>query len=144
MGKKRVITKGEQAGGSGVPPAQKTVAKGRSFRDGRINVYSSYNNTLMSLADVQGNVVFVASAGAAGFKGNKKSTPFAASKVAELLAEAAGARGVERVSVILRGIGPGRESALRSFATKVFEIISIQDKTPVPHNGPRPRKVRRV
>jgi small subunit ribosomal protein S11 len=142
MGKKRVITKGEQAGGSGVPPAQKTVAKGRSFRDGRINVYSSYNN--MSLADVQGNVVFVASAGAAGFKGNKKSTPFAASKVAELLAEAAGARGVERVSVILRGIGPGRESALRSLATKGFEIISIQDKTPVPHNGPRPRKVRRV
>lgn len=98
----------------------------------------------MSLADNQGNVQVVVSAGAAGFKGNKKSTPFAASKVAELLAEAASARGVERIAIILRGIGPGRESALRSLATKGFEIMSIQDKTPVPHNGPRPRKVRRV
>lgn len=109
-----------------------------------MNIYSSYNNTMLSLADLQGNVVLVTSAGAVGFKGTKKSTPFAASKVAEALAEAAKARGVERISITLRGIGPGRESALRSLGTRGFEIQSIRDLTPVPHNGPRLRKARRV
>ena len=94
--------------------------------------------------DMQGNVVFTTSAGSVGFKGTKKSTPYAASKVAEALADVAKARGVERIAIILRGIGPGRESALRSLGTKGFEIQSIKDRTPVPHNGPRLRKVRRV
>lgn len=99
---------------------------------------------MLSLADMQGNVVFTTSAGAVGFKGTKKSTPFAASKVAETLAEVAKARGVERIAITLRGIGPGRESAMRSLGTRGFEIQSIQDVTAVPHNGPRLRKVRRV
>lgn len=107
-------------------------------------MYSSYNNTIISLADAKGNIVFTTSAGAIGFKGTKKSTPFAASKVAETLADAAKTRGVERIAVVLRGIGPGRESALRSLGTKGFEILSIRDATPVPHNGPRLRKPRRA
>ena len=142
MGKKRVIKKGESARAPTF--ASKAPSKGRSFQDGRVSIYSSYNNTIISLADTQGNVVFTTSAGAVGFKGTKKSTPYAASKVAETLADVAKARGVERIAITLRGIGPGRESALRSLGTKGFEIQSIQDRTPVPHNGPRRKKVRRV
>lgn len=127
---------------SAVP--KKAPGKGRSFRDGRINIFSSYNNTLLSLADEKGDVVYTTSAGAVGFKGTKKSTPFAASKVAETLADAAKSRGVERVTIVLRGIGPGRDSALRSLGTRGFEVMSITDATPVPHNGPRLRKPRRV
>lgn len=143
MGKKRVIKKGESTGGAPTF-ASKAPSKGRSFSEGRVSVYSSYNNTILSLADTQGNVVFTTSAGAVGFKGTKKSTPYAASKVAEALADVAKARGVERIAIILRGIGPGRESALRSLGARGFEIQSIKDRTPVPHNGPRKRKVRRV
>jgi len=143
MGKKRVIKKGE-SGVVSTTPAVKAAAKKRTLREGRVNIYSSYNNTILSLADMKGNVVFTTSAGAVGFKGTKKSTPFAASKVAETLAEVAKAWGVERIAITLRGIGPGRESAMRSLGTRGFEIQSIRDLTPVPHNGPRLRKVRRV
>ena len=143
MGKKRVIQKGEGVG-KATTFIPKISTKGRSFSEGRVSIYSSYNNTIASLADAQGNVVFTTSAGAVGFKGTKKSTPYAASKVAEALADVAKERGVERIAITLRGIGPGRESALRSLGTKGFEIQSIKDRTPVPHNGPRLRKVRRV
>ena len=142
MGKKRVIKKGESS--TAISAVPRTSAKGKTFSEGRVSIYSSYNNTILSLADIQGNVVFTISAGAVGFKGTKKSTPFAASKVAETLADVAKARGVERIAITLRGIGPGRESALRSLGTRGFEIQSIRDRTPVPHNGPRLRKVRRV
>ena len=98
----------------------------------------------MSLTDPAGNVLSNVSAGAIGFKGARKSTPFAASKVAETLSTHAKNKGIERVEIFIKGIGSGRESALRSFATKGMEILSIRDVTPVPHNGPRPRKVRRV
>ena len=142
MGKKRVIKKGESSGAGAT--SVRIPTKGRTFADGRGSVYSSYNNTIISLADVQGNVVFSTSAGSVGFKGTKKSTPYAASKVAEALADVAKARGVERIAITLRGIGPGRESALRSLGARGFEIQSIRDLTPVPHNGPRKKKVRRV
>ena len=141
MGKKRVIKKGES---SSTTAAVRIPTKGRTFTDGKVSIYSSYNNTIISLADVQGNVVFSTSAGSVGFKGTKKSTPYAASKVAEALADVAKARGVERIAITLRGIGPGRESALRSLGARGFEIQSIRDLTPVPHNGPRKKKVRRV
>ena len=143
MGKKRVIKKGD-AEGTTPAVAPKTKKGGKVLRDGRINIYSSYNNTMLSLADPQGNIVFTTSAGAIGFKGTKKSTPFAASKVAETLSDVAKTKGVERIAVTLRGIGPGRDSALRSLGTKGFEIQSIRDLTPVPHNGPKLRKARRV
>lgn len=143
MGKKRIIAKQEEIIEK-TPAVSPITPKGREMKEGRVNIYSSYNNTLMALSDLSGNVLFATSAGAAGFKGTKKSTPYAASKVAEILCEVARARGIERFSVALKGIGPGRESALRSLGTKGFEIMSIRDATPVPHNGPKPRKVRRV
>ncbi|MBI4138335.1 MAG: 30S ribosomal protein S11 [Candidatus Wildermuthbacteria bacterium] len=143
MGKKRVIEKGDQAG-SEVQSNAPSSSRGTGMKEGRVSVYSSYNNTIISLADRNGSVVFATSAGRLGFKGSKKSTPFAASKVAETVADVAKNKGVERIWVAVRGIGPGRESALRSLGTKGFEIQAIKDATGVPHNGPRPRKVRRV
>ena len=149
MGKKRVITKGETET-QGVSDQARTPSEAvapvaeRKFRDGRIYIYSSYNNTLMTLTDEKGNVASSVSAGRMGFKGTKKSTPFAASKVADQLSQAARLRGVERVHVYVKGIGSGRDSALRSLGAKGLEITAITDITPVPHNGPRAPKVRRV
>lgn len=150
MGKKRVIAKSEATAqdkaseaksGEGVLAVQETH---KARKEGRIYIFSSYNNTKMSLTDPAGNVISNVSAGAIGFKGARKSTPFAASKVAETLSTIAKNKGIDRVEILIKGIGSGRESALRSFATKGMEILSIKDVTPVPHNGPRPRKVRRV
>lgn len=114
------------------------------LKEGRIYISSSYNNTIITLTDTQGNVLGWASAGNIGFKGTKKATPFAASKVAEALAQKAKKLGVERVSAFVKGIGSGRESALRSLATKGLELESITDVTPIPHDGCRPPKARRV
>lgn len=149
MGKKRIIKKGNEEGGDERGAAGKGTSEGKrtsskKVLQGRMYVYSSYNNTLISLTDGQGNVLAQASAGAMGFKGTKKSTPFAASKVADALAQVARSRGMEKLEILIKGIGSGRDSALRSIGSKGFEISSIRDITPIPHNGPRPRKVRRV
>lgn len=149
MGKKRIIAKSEEATqGQGSPAKPEGEVLGvqvpKARKEGRIYIFSSYNNTKMSLTDPAGNVISNVSAGAIGFKGARKSTPFAASKVAETLSTTAKNKGIDRVEILIKGIGSGRESALRSFATKGMEILSIKDITPVPHNGPRPRKVRRV
>lgn len=112
--------------------------------EGRIYVSSSYNNTIITLTDSNGGVLKWASAGSIGFKGTKKATPFAASKVSETLCLAAKKLGVVKVSVFVKGIGSGRESAIRSLAAHGLEIVCIKDITPVPHNGCRPPKVRRV
>lgn len=111
---------------------------------GVLHIQATYNNTLVSLADKSGNVFVSASSGGLGFKGAKKSTPFAAAKVGELIGEKATLLGVKDVAVIIRGVGSGRESAMRSFAGKGIAITGIQDRTPVPHNGPRAPKPRRV
>jgi len=152
MGKKRVIKKGDEESAEGGKIAsggttRKTAKKGglaKKIKDGKIFMYCSYNNTLMTLTDEMGNVIASTSAGAIGFKGTKKSTPFAASKVVDALTVVAKNRGIERLDVVLKGVGSGRDSALRSIGGKGFEINSIVDKTPVPHNGPRGRKIRRV
>jgi small subunit ribosomal protein S11 len=152
MGKKRVIKKeggeladsAKAAAGGTARKVRKKGSSAKKIKEGRVYIYCSYNNTLMTLTDTDGNVVANASAGAMGFKGTKKSTPFAASKVADALAGVAQNRGVEKLDVILKGVGSGRDSALRSIGGKGFDINSIEDKTPVPHNGPRARKVRRV
>jgi small subunit ribosomal protein S11 len=107
-------------------------------------VQSTYNNTLCLLADVSGNALAQSSAGALGFKGAKKGTPFAAAKVGEVLAEKAKLMGVREVSVVIKGVGSGRESAVRSFITKGISISAVKDVTPVPHNGPRAPRPRRV
>ena len=113
-------------------------------RDGRIYISSSYNNTIITLTDSSGNKLTAASAGSIGFKGAKKATPFAASKVAEGICLTAQKLKIERVAVYVKGIGSGRDSAIRSLAGHGLDITGIKDVTPVPHNGCRPPKVRRV
>ena len=150
MGKKRIIQKTEEEllkEREKIEAGMKKEVKVKNatrMKEGRIYIASSYNNTVISLTDKQGNVLTWASAGSIGFKGTKKATPFAASKVAENIALSAQKLGVERVTVLVRGIGSGRESAIRSLAARGLNIISITDVTPVPHNGCRPPKVRRV
>jgi len=149
MGKKRVIKQTEEEilkEGQEIESKAKEQAKGFSKRiqEGRIYISSSYNNTLLTLTDDKGNVLSWVSAGQIGFKGSKKATPFAASKVAEAVVQAAEKIGIERIEVFVKGIGSGRDSAVRSLAAHGLEIISIKDMTPVPHNGCRQSKVRRV
>lgn len=114
------------------------------MREGRVYISSSYNNTIISLTDDGGNLLCWRSAGSIGFKGTKKGTPFAASKVAEAVAEALKKMSIEKVQVFVKGIGSGRDSAVRSLAARGIDISTIKDITPIPHNGCRPRKIRRV
>ncbi len=149
MGKKRIIKKTEE---EVLKEREKIEAKmrketkvgPRKLKEGKVYIASSYNNTLMTLTNPQGDVLLWKSAGSIGFKGTKKATPFAASKVAEVFIDDARRLGVERVEVLVRGIGSGRESALRSLANRGLDIVSIKDVTPIPHNGCRPPKARRV
>jgi len=122
--------------------AGKSVTK--KFEVGRIYINASYNNTLISVTDDKGNLVAWSSAGALGFSGPKKATPFASAKVVAALAEKIQKSGPFNVQVFVSGIGGGRDSAMRSLANRGFTILSIKDVTPIPHNGPRPPKVRRV
>lgn len=142
MGKKRIVKKGGEGGAEGSGPS--TRASKRKLDSGRLYVEATYNNTKVALSDPQGNIVAWSSAGSLGFAGAKKGTPFAAAKVGEILADRATAMGMKEVSVTVSGVGAGRESSIRAFATKGIHIRSIQDTTPVPHNGPRPPKPRRV
>lgn len=121
-----------------------TVKRPTRARQGKVYISSTYNNTIISFTDEVGNVLCQKSAGAIGFKGTKKGTPFAASKVAESVAEAIKKIAVEKVKVLVRGVGSGRDSAVRSLAARGIDIVSIKDVTPIPHNGCRPKKVRRV
>ena len=150
MGKKHIITQTKE---EIIKEGEKIEAKSQKeskievthkIRDGKIYISSSYNNTIITLADVKGNVLAWVSAGSIGFKGTKKATPFAASKVAESVAQVANKIGVEKVAIFVKGIGSGRESAIRSLAARGLELTSIKDVTPVPHNGCRPPKARRV
>lgn len=112
--------------------------------DGVAHIKATFNNTLVTIADNAGNVLAWASAGTAGFKGSKKSTPFAATMAAEKAGREAAAMGVRRVLVRVRGPGSGRESAIQALATAGLQVSSIHDVTPLPHNGCRPPKKRRV
>ena len=109
-----------------------------------LSIEATFNNTKAVVSDVKGNVLFWSSSGSLGFKGAKKGTPFAASKVGEVLAEKAVAAGIKDVSVVVRGVGSGREPLIRGFIGTGIELVSIKDRTPVPHNGPKPKKPRRV
>ena len=116
----------------------------RSLSIGQVHIMASFNNTIVTVTDIQGNTVAWGSAGSAGFKGSRKSTPFAARLAAEQAAQAAQQMGLQEVDVIVKGPGPGRESALRAIQTLGVKITAISDVTPVPHNGCRPPKKRRV
>ncbi len=144
MGKKRIIKKS----GKGLDQGRKEralskIAK-RRLEKGVLHVEATFNNTKVVLTDEKGNAIMSSSAGALGFSGARKSTPYAAAKVGELLGEKAMTIGLKEASVVIRGIGAGRESALRGFSSKGIAIRAIKDATPVPHNGPRPPKPRRV
>ncbi|MSR71200.1 MAG: 30S ribosomal protein S11 [Candidatus Taylorbacteria bacterium] len=142
MGKKRIVTtEGDKAKGNTNPKATSSKKK---LESGILYVQSTYNNTKVLLTDPQGNAVAWSSCGSLGFKGAKKGTPFAAAKVGETLAVTAETLGVKQVAVVVRGVGSGRESSIRGFTSRGINITSIRDVTPVPFNGPKPPKPRRV
>jgi len=149
MGKTRIIQKSEEEllkEKEKIESAVKKEIKNSVYKKefGKIYISSSYNNTIITLTDERGNVLSWVSAGSIGFKGTKKATPFAASKVAEAVALAVKKIGIDKISVFVKGIGSGRDSALRSLVNQGLNIISIKDITPIPHNGCRPPKIRRV
>jgi small subunit ribosomal protein S11 len=116
----------------------------RTLSAGQIHILATFNNTIVTVTDPDGNTVTWGSAGSAGFKGSRKSTPFAARLAAEQAIKAAMALGLQEVEVFVKGPGPGRESAIRAIQTLGLKVTSIADITPVPHNGCRPPKKRRV
>ena len=116
----------------------------RSFTKGVAHIHATFNNTIVTITDPQGNVISWQSAGTVGFKGSRKSTPFAAQMAAEAAAKTAMEHGLHKVAVFVKGPGSGRETAVRSLQAAGLEVSSIQDCTPIPHNGCRPRKRRRV
>lgn len=149
MGKKKIAkqtTEEVLKAGAAVESAAAKVSKGlkKKYDSGRIYIKSSYNNTFITVTDDKGGVIAWASAGSLGFNGPKKATPFAASKVVSALTEKLKKSGPNRVEVFVNGVGGGRDSSVRSLINHGFNIISIKDITPIPHNGPRPPKVRRV
>lgn len=116
----------------------------RHLEKGVLHIEATFNNTKAVLTDEKGNAVVASSAGALGFSGARKSTPYAAAKVGEFLGEKGTMIGLKEAAVVIRGVGAGRESVLRAFSSKGIQIRAIKDVTPVPHNGPRPPKPRRV
>ncbi len=144
MGKKRIVKKA----GGGVDKGKISRSLSRVPRKNVgscvLYVQSTYNNTKLLLADKKGDALAWSSSGSLGFKGAKKGTPFAAAKVGEIIGEKAVMMGVGEADIIVIGIGPGRESSIRAFSSKGISLSSIKDKTPVPHNGPRKKKPRRV
>jgi len=147
MGKKKVVDKKPESAKSEKAIESKPTKsrkEGRKIDSGRIYIKASYNNTVLSITDAKGNVLAWATAGSLGFSGPKKATPFAASKVVSAISEKVAKTGPVDVEVIVSGVGAGRDSAIRSLANAGFNIVSIKDVTPIPHNGPKPPKVRRI
>ncbi len=144
MGKKRIIKKSGRGMDAGRKERAMSKVTKRHLEKGILHIEATFNNTKATLTDDKGNAVISSSAGALGFSGARKSTPYAAAKVGEFLGEKSATIGLKEVTVIIRGVGAGRESALRAFSGKGIAIKSIKDVTPVPHNGPRPPKPRRV
>jgi len=150
MGKKTIKTqtaeeaiKEKQKTEAAVAKASEKIAS-KKFENGRVYINASYNNTLITVTDDRGNMLAWSSAGSLGFSGPKKATPFAASKVVAAIAEKLKKSGPANVNVFVSGVGGGRDSAIRSLSNQGFNLLGIKDVTPIPHNGPRPAKVRRV
>lgn len=150
MGKKKVTTQTTEEAIKENQKIETAVGKttekasSKRFENGRIYVKASYNNTLITVTDDKGNLLAWSSAGSLGFSGPKKATPFAASKIVAALAEKLKKSGPVNVRIFVSGVGGGRDSSIRSLANHGFNILSIKDVTPIPHNGPRPPKTRRV
>ena len=132
-----------------MPPKSRTGVKKvrrkerKNIAHGHAHIKSTFNNTIVSITDPGGSVISWASSGQVGFKGSRKSTPYAAQLAAEKCARAAMEHGVKKVDVLVRGPGSGRETAIRSIAAAGIEVVAIKDVTPLPHNGCRPKKRRR-
>jgi len=152
MGKKKIIKKTEEDILKEKEKLETAITKaaaekgtgGKKIGTGRVYINASYNNTIITATDRAGNVITWASAGSLGFSGPKKATPFAASKVVTVISEKLKKIGFSNIEIIVKGVGAGRDSAIRALANQKFNILSIKDLTPIPHNGPRPPKVRRV
>ncbi len=144
MGKRKVLKRNN----SGVDSSLKarSLSKGlkKKVTEALLYVESTYNNTKVTLTDHKGDVLAWSSSGSLGFKGAKKGTPYAAGKIGELLGEKASQAGIKEVKAVVKGVGSGRESAIRSFAGFGIDVTSIEDRTPVPHNGPKPKKPRHI
>jgi len=151
MGKKHIIETNQEEAIKEEAKVEAAVNKdtkikptAAGIREGKVFVSSSYNNTLVTLTNQRGQVLAWKSAGSVGFKGAKKATSFAASRVAEAIANICKKMGIEKIEIFVKGIGAGRESAVRTLVAQGLNISSIKDVTPIPHNGCRPKKVRRV
>lgn len=142
MGKKRIVKKGGSAGEGGAKSASRTPKK--KVTAGTLYVEATFNNTKAVLTDKSGNALIWSSAGSLGFKGAKKGTPFAASKVGETLADKAELMGLKEIDAVVRGVGSGREPTIRAFIAKGYDLTGVRDETPIPHNGPKAKKPRRV
>ncbi|GIW65328.1 MAG: 30S ribosomal protein S11 [Candidatus Parcubacteria bacterium] len=146
MGKKKVVTKKEDS--SNIKPetavVKKSSKKVKKVDLAKVYINATYNNTIITVTDAKGNVLAWSSAGSTGFSGPKKATPFAASKVVSVVTEKIKPFEIQNLEIYVKGIGSGRDSAIRSFASAGFNIILLKDVTPIPHNGPRPPKPRRV
>jgi small subunit ribosomal protein S11 len=142
MAKPETAAPAANAPAAGAPRARKKERK--NISSGIAHVNATFNNTMITISDVQGNTIAWSSAGSQGFKGSRKSTPYAAQVAAENCGRKAMEHGMKVLSVFVKGPGTGRESALRALQAVGFTITAIQDVTPVPHNGCRPRKRRRV
>ncbi len=135
--KEEAVIESEGAKSSAKTPKKKITS-------GVLHIEATFNNTKVLFSDKTGNTLFWSSAGSLGFRGAKKGTPFAASKVGDVIGEKAAVLGVKDADVVVLGVGSGREPAIRAFMARGIDITSILDATPVPHNGPKPKKPRRV
>lgn len=144
MGKKRIIQKTDLTTEEGIASAIKAGSPKKKIQEGEVHIQSTYNNTIITISDTKGNVIMACSSGALGFRGAKKGTPYAATKVAEFLGEKSKVIGIQKFNIFVKGVGAGREAAVRSFIGQGFDAGFIRDVTPVPHNGPRAPKPRRV
>ena len=131
-------------GGKKAVTAVRRRRERKNIERGAAHIQSTFNNTLITLTDMDGNALSWSSAGSNGFKGSRKSTPFAAQSAAEVAAKAAMEHGLKSVEVFVKGPGSGREAAIRALETAGLKVVSIKDITPIPHNGCRPPKKRRV
>lgn len=144
MGKKRIIAKTQDTVPQESAQKERSLQHARKVTKGIAHVKATYNNMKITITDEKGNVIAWSSSGSLGFRGAKKSTPFAAARVAEDVMSRASKTGLRDVAVMVRGVGSGRDSAIRALANQGLAILFIRDVTPLPHNGPRPKKVRRV
>ncbi|MDH5441986.1 MAG: 30S ribosomal protein S11 [Candidatus Nomurabacteria bacterium] len=144
MGKKRVVKQKGNKSNKSLKARSLARTKKKKVAEAILHVQATLNNTKVLLSDTDGNTLAFSSSGGLGFRGAKKGTPFAAAEVGALIGEKAAIMGVKEASIIVKGIGSGRESAIRAFTGKGIDLKSIKDRTPVPHGGCRPRKARRV